>query len=110
MADLKVTVLNNELDSTSVGDLLHNPNDPSLREALFIANNNTEADSVTFATGGPIIDEFFGSFVGLFDLDAATGVLSFQNAPDFENPLDQGGDNFSWIGRWSLEGAPERRP
>ncbi|WP_202365720.1 discoidin domain-containing protein [Mesorhizobium sp. L-2-11] len=34
-----------------------------------------------------------GTDAGLFDIDASTGVVTFQNAPDFENPLDQGANN-----------------
>jgi hypothetical protein len=34
-----------------------------------------------------------GGDEGLFNLDAATGVLSFKNAPDFENPSDAGLNN-----------------
>lgn len=30
---------------------------------------------------------------GLFSVDAATGVVTFQTAPDFENPSDAGSDN-----------------
>ncbi|MBF0297008.1 MAG: cadherin domain-containing protein, partial [Magnetococcales bacterium] len=34
-----------------------------------------------------------GDDVGLFALDAATGVLSFKSAPDYEKPLDANKDN-----------------
>ena len=34
-----------------------------------------------------------GADMALFSIDAATGTLSFLNAPDFETPLDQGMDN-----------------
>ncbi len=42
--------------------------------------------SLTTVAGG-------GDDNGLFTFDAASGVLSFTTAPDFENPLDVGADN-----------------
>ena len=45
-----------------------------------------EGDVLTWSiTGGPD--------AALFSIDAATGALSFLAPPDFETPLDQGGDN-----------------
>jgi len=38
-------------------------------------------------------DQAFAEDPEFFTIDPVTGVLSFINAPDFENPLDQGGDN-----------------
>ncbi|MGN7884186.1 beta strand repeat-containing protein, partial [Ensifer sp. 22460] len=34
-----------------------------------------------------------GTDAALFDIDSATGVVTFKNAPDFETPLDANGDN-----------------
>ena len=34
-----------------------------------------------------------GADAALFDIDSATGVVTFKNAPDFEAPADAGGDN-----------------
>ena len=45
-----------------------------------------EDDPITWSiVGGPDRD--------LFVIDPDTGLLSFDTPPDFENPLDQGGDN-----------------
>ena len=111
MAVLRVTTLDDELDSMSINDLVNNPNDLSLREALFIANNMAGADTITFATGSTITLTQGQLEIASDDFDATTGVLTFKNAPDFENPLDQGGDNSPWIGpwHWSWKGASERR-
>ena len=38
-------------------------------------------------------DQSFAEDSEFFAIDPITGVLSFINEPDFENPLDQGGDN-----------------
>ncbi|MCH9650302.1 MAG: cadherin domain-containing protein [Deltaproteobacteria bacterium] len=47
---------------------------------------DTEGSGLTYALTGTIDD-------GLFSIDADTGVLTFQAAPDFENPGDTGGNN-----------------
>ncbi|MEO0705484.1 MAG: DUF4347 domain-containing protein [Cyanobacteria bacterium J06649_5] len=47
-----------------------------------------------FTEGNGVEYYFFGGQDAyLFDLDNDTGVLSFQNAPDFDNPVDANGDN-----------------
>ncbi|MEO1058058.1 MAG: LamG-like jellyroll fold domain-containing protein, partial [Actinomycetota bacterium] len=45
-----------------------------------------DGDTVTFGIAG-------GADAGAFTIDAASGVLSFANAPDFENPTDSDSDN-----------------
>ena len=40
-----------------------------------------------------IIYSLEGVDADLFDIDADTGVVTFKEAPDFENPQDSGGDN-----------------
>ncbi|MEP3480815.1 MAG: cadherin domain-containing protein, partial [Fuerstiella sp.] len=45
-----------------------------------------DGDDVTFSIAG-------GTDAALFQVDAATGVVTFINAPDYENPLDSDGDN-----------------
>ena len=49
-------------------------------------DSSSEGDGLTYSLSG-------GEDQGLFAVDAATGVLSFLSAPDFENPLDAGNDN-----------------
>ncbi|MEM6589733.1 MAG: Hint domain-containing protein [Pseudomonadota bacterium] len=45
-----------------------------------------DGDTVEFSITG-------GADAALFEIDPATGQLDFINAPDFENPLDDDGDN-----------------
>lgn len=45
----------------------------------------TAEGSVTYSIGG--LDS------GFFDIDSATGLVTFKESPDFENPRDSGGDN-----------------
>ena len=45
-----------------------------------------DGDDVTFSIEG-------GADAALFQIDPSTGVVSFINAPDYENPLDSDGDN-----------------
>lgn len=47
---------------------------------------DAEGDSITYSLAG-------GADAALFSIDAATGVLSFVAAPDFEAPADAGADN-----------------
>ncbi len=50
------------------------------------AATDAEGDSITYSLAG-------GADASLFAIDAATGVLSFVAAPDFEAPADAGADN-----------------
>ena len=52
--------------------------------------NATDADT---AQAGLSYSISGGVDAALFDINTTTGVLSFKNAPDYENPLDTGGDN-----------------
>lgn len=51
-----------------------------------IAASDADGDTLTFSLAG-------GADAGLFNIDAATGALSFKAAPDFETPLDAGANN-----------------
>ncbi|MEZ6128589.1 MAG: cadherin domain-containing protein [Planctomycetaceae bacterium] len=51
-----------------------------------IAATDADGDTLTYS----IADAADGE---LFTIDPVTGALSFKNAPDFENPLDEDGDN-----------------
>jgi Ca2+-binding RTX toxin-like protein len=51
--------------------------------------STTDADSV----GPPIVYSISGTDAALFNINAATGVVTFITAPDFETPGDAGGDN-----------------
>ncbi|MEM7127825.1 MAG: choice-of-anchor Q domain-containing protein [Chloroflexota bacterium] len=45
------------------------------------------------AEGSGLTLSFGGTDIGLFNADTATGVVTFINVPDYENPSDAGGDN-----------------
>ncbi len=77
-------------------------NTPGEVTNISIAENTsvvTDVDSTTEGTGNvtySILTPANGSAAedsAFFTIDPNTGILSFLNAPDFENPLDQGGDN-----------------
>jgi hypothetical protein len=50
------------------------------------AATDPDGDTLTFSISG-------GADAALFSMNATTGVLSFNAAPDFENPSDADGDN-----------------
>ena len=49
-------------------------------------DGDTEASGLTYALSG-------GADVALFSINSNTGVVTFNNAPDFENPSDANADN-----------------
>ena len=49
--------------------------------------------SATDADGDTLVYSLSGTDAALFTIDAATGEVSFMEAPDFEAPGDDGGDN-----------------
>ena len=53
--------------------------------AYTAAATDPEGDTITYSLGGADAD--------LFELDVASGELSFKQAPDYENPLDSDKDN-----------------
>ena len=65
-------------------------------ETVQVAENTTavgdadatdaDGDTLTYSISG-------GADASLFNIDAATGVVSFKSAPDFENPSDADADN-----------------
>ena len=55
-------------------------------EATTIIANDPDGDPITFSITG-------GSDAALFNIDPNTGVLSFNTAPDFENPTDTDANN-----------------
>ncbi len=60
-------------------------NSPASNPVLTVAVNNAPTNAVTLSLSGPD--------AALFKLNSATGQLTFLNSPDFESPLDQGGNN-----------------
>jgi hypothetical protein len=51
-----------------------------------VAAIDADGDPLTYSISG-------GADAALFDIDPVTGALSFTTAPDYETPLDAGGDN-----------------
>ena len=60
-----------------------------------VEENQTAAYTAlaTDADGDPLTYSLSGTDAGRFTINAATGVVSFSEAPDFENPDDANGDN-----------------
>ena len=54
--------------------------------AYTAAASDPDLTSPTYSISG-------GADAALFNIDAATGVVTFKTAPDFENPADAGGNN-----------------
>ena len=63
--------------------------------AVSVAENRVTAyeAAVTDADGDPLVYSLSGTDAALFTIDATTGEVSFIEAPDFEAPGDDGGDN-----------------
>jgi Ca2+-binding RTX toxin-like protein len=60
-----------------------------------VMENQTAAYTATATdpTGDTLVYSLSGTDAALFDIDAATGVVTFKTAPDFEAPGDANGDN-----------------
>ena len=54
--------------------------------AYTVTATDPENDTLTFAISG-------GVDAALFNIDSKTGVVTFKNIPDFENPADNGANN-----------------
>jgi Ca2+-binding RTX toxin-like protein len=85
--------------SFSVTDVNENPlvitsdggNDTA---AVPVAENTAAVTTVTTTGPGPVTFSIVGGADrDLFTINAATGLLAFLSAPDFDNPDDAGGDN-----------------
>ena len=79
---------------------LSNDNQPPAfgPEVAFATPENSVAVGAVTATDPDSLDLFFaladgGADNSLFAIDVETGAIRFLNAPDFEAPADQGGDN-----------------
>ncbi|HTV69597.1 MAG TPA: ExeM/NucH family extracellular endonuclease [Rhizobiaceae bacterium] len=70
------------ITSAAAANFEENGSDPVLTATA----EDVDSDTVTFSIAG-------GADAALFTIDAETGVLRFVDAPDFELPADQGGDN-----------------
>jgi Ca2+-binding RTX toxin-like protein len=73
-----------------------------------VAENQTAAytAAATDADGGAaLVYSLTGTDAALFDIDSATGIVTFKSAPDFETPGDAGGDNIYDISVRAFDGA-----
>lgn len=80
-----------------------NPNTPPVitsngggeTAAISTAENGVAVTTVTVtdAEGAAITYSISGADADLFEIDAATGALTFKEAPDYETPKDANGDN-----------------
>ena len=63
--------------------------------AVSVSENQTAAymAEASDADGDAVTYSLSGSDAALFDIDAATGEVTFRTAPDFEAPTDANGDN-----------------
>ncbi len=80
--------------TVNVTDVVEDPT-LSVNPTVAVAEGNTLVQTVTAVAsdGQPLSVEILaGGDSGLFTIDAA-GNISFLNPPDFENPLDSGGNN-----------------
>jgi len=98
-----ITVLATSSDSSSNSQTftiaVTNVNEaPSITTSTLSVEENTLVAGTVLSSdpdGGdhPHFSLFGGADASRFTINATTGVLSFLNAPDFENPVDVGGDN-----------------
>lgn len=85
-------------DTATVTVTIHGENNAprfELPANITVLENTTEVATVS-ATDVDSTDLTYaisGADAALFTIDADTGVLAFDAAPDFEAPVDQGGDN-----------------
>lgn len=62
-------------------------------EIIFDENNPDAVMTVTAFDTSAITFSISGLDSGLFSIDPVTGVLTFNDSPDYESPQDAGGDN-----------------
>ena len=65
----------------------------SANNVIFDENNPDAVMQVTATDTSAITFSINGLDSGLFSIDPVTGVLTFNDIPDYENPQDAGGDN-----------------
>ena len=81
------TLAPNTAPTTTSGNTASVPeNQTSAIDVQATDDNDAEGSGLTFSLSG-------GADQALFGIDANTGVVTFNSAPDFENPSDANGDN-----------------
>ena len=81
-----VTPVNTAPIITSATTAIVSENQTSAIDVNTSDDNDSEGSGLTYSLTGSVDDS-------LFNIDAGTGVVTFINAPDFENPGDNNGDN-----------------
>lgn len=113
-----LTVSNGTLSGTSTEDVdvTGGSNQaPTITSGNFTVSENTTAAGTVTATDPDAGTTLTFSLVGgadqaLFSIDATTGALTFNTAPDFEAPADAGGDNVYDVTVQVTDGAiPDRQ-
>ena len=79
-----VTNVDDNAPVFAAGTAAHNVAEGQTVVATVIATDG-DGDTITYTLTGADQDDF--------EIDAASGVLAFNTAPDFENPTDAGGNN-----------------
>ncbi|MEM7533600.1 MAG: Ig-like domain-containing protein [Chloroflexota bacterium] len=87
---INVTVTDiNENDApsiTSANSVTIDENTTAVLDVEATDDNDSEGSGLNYSLNG-------GADLTFFEIDSATGVLTFVDAPDFENPADTNGDN-----------------
>ncbi len=65
----------------------------SPNEVIYDENGTIPVLQVTATAEGGVTYSIAGLDSGFFDIDAATGLITFKESPNFEDPRDAGGDN-----------------
>ena len=94
--------------SVTVTNVDEAPSFASANESLSVSENTGDAVYQAQATDpeqATLSYSASGTDAGLFDLDSASGVLSFKATPDFEAPIDSGADNVYELSISASDGA-----
>ncbi len=65
----------------------------SANDVIFDENGTGSVMQITADDASAVTFSISGLDSGLFSIDPVTGILTFNDSPDYENPLDLGGDN-----------------
>ena len=91
------------------------PNDPPVfaSDASFSVDENQTAVGIVEATDGDAGDTVSYAITGgadqaKFDIDASSGVLTFKDAPDYEDPTDDGENNTYMVTVTATSGTDDR--
>ncbi|MEM6909842.1 MAG: hypothetical protein AAF494_14315 [Pseudomonadota bacterium] len=88
-----------------------NDNAPVIVSAAAVSVRENAAEVTTVevedADGDAITFSLSGTDAALFTIDAATGLIAFIDAPDFENPGDDGADNIYNVTVTASDGVNE---